>query len=321
MQRTLAHPPFLIVSTAFFTHPSFFAHAMGDGHPECPARLEAIDEALRDTGLMERLTRREARAAHWHELQLAHDARYLTTLRQRLSEVKTVQQLDPDTAANPHTLEAALHAAGAALEATELVCGGVFRNAFCAVRPPGHHATRDKAMGFCFLNNAALAVRAALSRHGLNRVALVDFDVHHGNGSEVILAGDRRALMVGLFEHPLYPHSGVPPLADNMLNLPLAAHTGSQEVRELIRAHWMPALEAFRPELIVISAGFDAHQLDPLGLIRLTEVDYAWITEQLVDVANRHAQGRVVSLLEGGYHVWALARSVCAHLRVLAGSP
>lgn len=306
------------MSTAFFTHPSFFAHAMGDGHPESPARLEAIAEALRETGLAEVLHRREARPAHWNELQLAHDAVYLTTLRQRLSEVKTVQQLDPDTAANPHTLEAALHAAGAALEATERVCAGEFRSAFCAVRPPGHHAMRDRAMGFCFFNNAALAVRAALSRHGLSRVALVDFDVHHGNGSEAILAGDRRVLMVGLFEHPLYPFSGVPPLADNMLNLPLAAHTGSQEVRELIRAHWMPALEQFRPELIVISAGFDAHQLDPLGLIRLTEVDYAWITEQLVDLADRHAQGRIVSLLEGGYHPWALARSVCAHLRVLS---
>ncbi len=293
---------------------------MGAGHPECPARLQAIDEALRDTGLIERLTCVEARAAQWQDLQLAHDAAYLSSLRQRLSDVQGVEQLDPDTAANPHTLEAALHAAGAALEATERVCRGELRNAFCAVRPPGHHATRSKAMGFCFFNNAALAVRAALEKHGLKRVVLVDFDVHHGNGSEDILAGDERVLMVGLFEHPLYPYSGVPPMASNMLNLPLAAHTGGQEVRELIREHWMPALEAFRPELIVISAGFDAHKLDPLGLIRLSEVDYAWITEQLVDVAERHAQGRIVSCLEGGYHVWALARSVCAHLRVLSQS-
>ena len=308
------------MSTAYFSHPSFLLHDMGAGHPECPARLEAIDEALRDTGLIERLQRVEAGAASWADLQLAHDAVYLSTIRQRLSEVRGVVQLDPDTAANEHSLTAALHAAGAALQATDWVCSGRVRNAFCAVRPPGHHAMRGKAMGFCFFNNAALAARAALARHGLQRVALVDFDVHHGNGSEDILAGDPRALMVGLFEHPLYPYSGVPPLAANMLNIPLAAHTGSQEVREQIRAHWMPALEKFRPELIVISAGFDAHQLDPLGLIRLTEVDYAWITEQLVDVANRHAGGRIVSVLEGGYHVWALARSVCAHLRVLAGT-
>jgi acetoin utilization deacetylase AcuC-like enzyme len=307
------------VSTAYFTHPSFLLHDMGAGHPESAARLEAIDALLRDTGLMERLQGVEASAASWPDLALAHDPAYLQALRRRLSAVTETVQLDPDTAANPHTLTAALHAAGSALQATEWVCTGRVKRAFCAVRPPGHHATRQRAMGFCFFNNAALAVRAALEKHGLQRVALVDFDVHHGNGSEDILAGDPRVLMVGLFEHPLYPYSGVPPLADNMLNLPLAAHTGSQEVRELIRAHWMPALEKFRPQLIVVSAGFDAHQLDPLALLRLTEVDYAWITEQLVDVANRHAQGRIVSTLEGGYHVWALARSVCAHLRVLAG--
>lgn len=306
------------MTTAYFTHPSFFQHDMGRGHPECPARLEAIDEALRETGLMDRLQVAQARAAEWPELTLAHELDYLSRLRERLSAVQGVEQIDADTAANPFTLDAALHAAGAALQATEWVCSGRVRNAFCAVRPPGHHATRNKAMGFCFFNNAALAVRSALVHHGLQRVALVDFDVHHGNGSEDILAGDARVCMVGLFEHPLYPNTGVPPLASNMLNVPLPAHTGSQEVREVIRLHWMPALEQFRPELIVVSAGFDAHQLDPLGLIRLTEVDYAWITEQLVDVASRHAQGRIVSCLEGGYHVWALARSVCAHVRVLS---
>ncbi len=306
------------MSVAFFSHPSFRLHAMGAGHPECPERLEAIDELLQSTGLIEQLQQVDARSASLQELLLAHDVGYLKLICERLASVQSVVQLDPDTAANPHTLDAALHAAGAALEATEWVCSGRVQRAFCAVRPPGHHATRRKAMGFCFFNNVALAALSALNRHGLQRVAVVDFDVHHGNGTEDILAGDPRTLMVGLFEHPLYPHSGVPPLADNMINLPLAAHTGGQEVRELIRAHWMPALEKFKPQLIVISAGFDAHQLDPLGLIRLTEVDYAWITEQLVDVANRHAQGRVVSCLEGGYHVWALARSVCAHLRVLA---
>ncbi len=304
--------------TAFFTHPSFWQHAMGAGHPECPERLDAIDEALRSTGLIEHLDVVQARAATWEELRLAHSPGYLSALRQRLGAVTQVVQLDPDTAANPHTLTAALHAAGAALQATEQVLAGRVRNAFCAVRPPGHHATRDKAMGFCFLNNVALAARYALVHGGLQRVAVVDFDVHHGNGTEDILAGDPRALMVGLFEHPLYPFSGVPPKGDNMLNLPLPAHTGSQEIREHIRAQWIPALEAFRPQMLFVSAGFDAHQLDPLGLLRLTEVDYAWITQQLADVASKHAQGRIVSCLEGGYHVWALARSVCAHLRVLA---
>ncbi len=308
----------IALSTAFYSHPSFWQHAMGAGHPECPERLDAIDEALRSTGLIDHLLRREARPATAEELALAHHPAYVAQTLARLAAVRDVVQLDPDTAANPHTLTAALHAAGAAIEATQWVLAGTNRNAFCAVRPPGHHATRTKAMGFCFFNNAALAARYAMVRGGLQRVAVVDFDVHHGNGTEDILAGDKRALMVGLFEHPLYPNSGVPPLAANMLNLPLAAHTGGQEVRELIRAHWMPALDKFRPELIVISAGFDAHQLDPLGLIRLTETDYAWITEQLLYVANKHAQGRIVSCLEGGYNVWALARSVCAHLRVLS---
>jgi acetoin utilization deacetylase AcuC-like enzyme len=306
------------VSTAFFSHPSFWQHAMGAGHPECPERLDAIDEALRSTGLIDQLDVIQARAATWEELRLAHDPAYLAAIRQRLGAVTDVVQLDPDTAANPHTLTAALHAAGAAIQATEQVLAGRSRNAFCAVRPPGHHATRSKAMGFCFFNNVALAARYALVHGGLQRVAVVDFDVHHGNGTEDILAGDARVLMVGLFEHPLYPFTGVPPLGDNMLNLPLAAHTGGAEVREHIRALWLPALHAFKPQMLFISAGFDAHELDPLGLIRLTEVDYAWITQQLCDVADKHAQGRIVSCLEGGYHVWALARSVCAHLRVLA---
>lgn len=305
------------MSTAFFTHPSFLLHQMGEGHPECPERLEAIAEALESTGLIERLQQHQARAATWEELRLAHDPAYLGKLRERLQAVREVEQLDPDTAANAHTLTAALHAAGAALQATDMVIGGRAHNAFCAVRPPGHHATRDRAMGFCFFSNVAVAARAALRRHGLQRVAVIDFDVHHGNGTEDVLAGDPGALMVGLFEHPLYPYSGVPPKGDNMLNLPLPANTGSQEIREQIRAHWLPALERFKPQMLFISAGFDAHQMDPLGLLRLTEVDYAWITEQLVDVANRHAQGRIVSCLEGGYHLHALARSVCAHLRVL----
>ena len=290
---------------------------MGRGHPECPERLEAIAEALEATGLIERLEVHQARAARRDELALSHPADYLDALCERLAAVTEAVQLDPDTAANAHTLTAALHAAGAALQATELVLAGTVQNAFCAVRPPGHHAMRAKAMGFCFFSNVAVAVRAALRRHGLKRVAVIDFDVHHGNGTEDVLADDPGVLMVGLFEHPLYPFSGVPPLGGNMLNLPMPAHTGSQEVREAIRAHWLPALERFKPEMLFISAGFDAHQLDPLGLLRLTEVDYAWITEQLVDVAARHAKGRIVSCLEGGYHLNALARSVCAHVRVL----
>ncbi len=291
---------------------------MGPGHPEGPQRLDAIDEALRSTGLIERLSCVQARPCTQEELRLAHSASYITSICQRLEAVTGVVPLGPDTAANAYTLQAALHAAGAALQATEQVLAGTVRSAFCAVRPPGHHATRSQAMGFCFFNNVALAARYALVHGGLKRVAVVDFDVHHGNGTEEILADDPRVLMVGIFEHPLYPFSGVPPLAPNMHNIPVPANTGSQEIRELIRSHWLPALNDFRPEMLFISAGFDAHKLDPLGMLCLTEVDYAWITEQLVDVADKHCKGRIVSCLEGGYHVWALARSVCAHLRVLA---
>uniref|UniRef100_UPI0018EA6EBD histone deacetylase family protein n=1 Tax=Xylophilus sp. ASV27 TaxID=2795129 RepID=UPI0018EA6EBD len=191
-------------------------------------------------------------------------------------------------------------------------------NAFCAVRPPGHHAERERAMGFCFFNNVALAARHALDVHGLHRVAIVDFDVHHGNGTENIFAGDERVLMVGIFQHPFYPFSGAENPAPNMLNLPVPAYTRGMDVRELIEMMWLPRLEQFRPEMLFISAGFDAHREDEMGQLGLTEQDFAWITSRVVDVARRFARGRIVSCLEGGYHLDALARSVEAHLRVLA---
>jgi acetoin utilization deacetylase AcuC-like enzyme len=219
---------------------------------------------------------------------------------------------------NRHTWEAALRAAGAALAATDAVVAGELENAFCAVRPPGHHACHDHAMGFCFFNNVAVAARHALERHGLQRVAIVDFDVHHGNGTEDILAGDERVLMVSFFQHPFYPYSGDGPHAANMLNLPVPAYTRGMEVRELIAQAWIPRLDAFKPEMIFISAGFDAHREDDLGQMGLVEADYAWITDQVRQVAKRHAKGRIVSCLEGGYNLDALGRSVEAHLRVLA---
>jgi acetoin utilization deacetylase AcuC-like enzyme len=217
-----------------------------------------------------------------------------------------------------HTWNAALRAAGAALAATDAVISGELENAFCAVRPPGHHACHSKAMGFCFFNNIAVAARYALERHGLKRVAIVDFDVHHGNGTEDILAGDDRVLMVSFFQHPLYPYSGAESHAGNMLNLPVPAYTRGMDVRELVEMMWIPRLEEFRPEMIFISAGFDAHRDDDLGQMGLVEQDYAWITQRIKDVAKRHSQGRIVSSLEGGYNLNALARSVEAHIRVLA---
>jgi acetoin utilization deacetylase AcuC-like enzyme len=219
---------------------------------------------------------------------------------------------------NAHTWDAALLSAGAAIDATDAVLAGELENAFCAVRPPGHHACRDKAMGFCFFNNVAIAAKYALERHGLKRVAIVDFDVHHGNGTEDIVAGDDRILMVSFFQHPFYPHSGFDSPDDNMVNLPMPAYTKGPAVREKIEQSWIPRLEEFKPQMIFISAGFDAHREDDLGQMGLVEQDYAWITQRIKDVARRHAKGRIVSSLEGGYNLSALGRSVESHIRVLA---
>jgi acetoin utilization deacetylase AcuC-like enzyme len=219
---------------------------------------------------------------------------------------------------NRHTWDAALRAAGAALAATDAVMAGELENAFCAVRPPGHHACHDRAMGFCFFNNVAIAARHALERHGLQRVAIVDFDVHHGNGTEDILAGDERVLMVSFFQHPLYPYSGTHPRGDNMVNVPVPPYTKGMAIREVVEQAWLPRLEAFRPEMLFVSAGFDAHRDDDLGQLGLVESDYAWITARIKEIARKHAQGRIVSCLEGGYNLDALGRSVEAHIRVLA---
>jgi acetoin utilization deacetylase AcuC-like enzyme len=313
-------------TTGYFTHADCRRHEMGPGHPECPERLDAIEDRLLASGVADALDRREAPRASLADIELAHDRMHVAALRGLELEVAEQIQaggpahvhIDADTSMNVHTWEAALRAAGAVLAATDAVIGGEMENAFCAVRPPGHHACRGHAMGFCFLNNIAIGARHALERHRLRRVAVVDFDVHHGNGTEDILAGDERILMVGIFQQGLYPFSGETPRGANMLNLPLPAYTRGMEARELIEQHWIPRLEAFRPEMIFISAGFDAHRDDELGQLGLVEQDYAWITGRLREVARRHAGGRIVSSLEGGYHLGALARSVEAHLRALA---
>jgi acetoin utilization deacetylase AcuC-like enzyme len=313
--------------TGFFFHADCSLHEMGLGHPECPERLAAIEQHLRDSGLASVLHRREAPEASVAELELAHGRMYIASLRGLTDGLRDElraggpahAQIDPDTCINVHTWDAALRAAGAALAATDAVMAGELDNAFCSVRPPGHHACRDQAMGFCFFNNVAVAARYALERHGLQRVAIVDFDVHHGNGTEDIVAGDERILMVGFFQHPFYPYGGAQTTANNLLNVPVPAYTQGDEVRQLVRQRWLPRLEAFKPELILVSAGFDAHRDDDLGQMGLVEDDYAWLTQQLMDVAQRHARGRMVSCLEGGYRLEALARSVQAHVQVLAG--
>ncbi len=312
--------------TGYFTHGDCRKHEMGAGHPECPARLDAIEDRLLACGVGDILDRREAAPASLADIELAHDRMFVASLRglsQTLNEELAAggpahAQIDPDTSMNVHTWDAALRAAGLALAATDAVIAGELENAFCAVRPPGHHAKRNQAMGFCFLNNVAIAAKYALERHGLQRVAIVDFDVHHGNGTEDIVAGDQRILMVSFYQHPFYPYGGSRSDAANLVNLPVPAYTNGMAIRELVEAAWIPRLEAHRPEMIFISAGFDAHREDDLGQMGLVEQDFAWLTNRIKDVARRHARKRIVSCLEGGYNLSALGRSVEAHLRVLA---
>ena len=312
--------------TGYYTHRDCRLHEMGPGHPECPARLDAIEDRLLVSGVSAALDHREAPLASLADIELAHDRMHVAALRGlslRLVEEEEAGgspyfQLDTDTAMNRHTWTAALRAAGAAVDAVDAIMAGELENAFCSVRPPGHHAEHKKAMGFCFFNNVAVAAKYALQRHNLKRVAVIDFDVHHGNGTEDILAGDERALMVSIFQHPFYPYSGDQDPAPNMLNVPVPAYTKGMDVREIVEMVWMPRLEAFKPEMIFVSAGFDAHRDDDMGQLGLTEQDYAWITMRIKDVARRFSNKRIVSCLEGGYVMGPLARSVEAHVRVLA---
>ena len=311
------------MTTAYFSHADCRGHDMGRGHPECPARLAAIDDHFIATGLADLVVRHDdAPPVSEDDIVHAHSSLYVRELDEVLSDIERgtgMVALDPDTVACPATRRAVLRAAGAAVAATDLVIDGKADNAFCAVRPPGHHATRSEAMGFCFLNNIAIAARHALDVRGLARVAIVDFDVHHGNGTEDIVANDERILMVSIFQDKFYPFSGNVPLGDNMVNVPVPAYTKGGEIREIVEQQWLPALEAFKPEMIFISAGFDAHREDDLGRLGLVEADYEWMTRQLVALADRHAKGRIVSCLEGGYNLSALARSAAAHVRALAG--
>ncbi|MBT9609832.1 MAG: histone deacetylase family protein [Aquabacterium sp.] len=308
------------MTTGYFSHPDCLSHDMGAGHPECPARIHAIEDHLRAVGLDMLMLPQDVPMASNQDLAYAHDLNYVLTLDdflQQLEATGETRALDPDTWACPGTRAAAWRAAGAAVAATDAVIDGTLSNAFCAVRPPGHHATHDQTMGFCFFNNVAVAARHALDVRGLKRVAVVDFDVHHGNGTEDILANDDRVLMVGLFQHPFYPYSGAESRAGNMVNVPVPARSDGRLVRDVVDSYWMYRLEDFKPEMIFISAGFDGHREDDLGGLGLVEADYAWITAKIMQVADTHAKGRIVSCLEGGYNLSALARSVAAHVRTL----
>ena len=304
---------------AFISHPDCALHDMGADHPECPQRLGAIHDMLLTKGLLDYMHSYDAPQATLAQLGRAHASNYVSELIEA-APAQGYHRVDPDTEMNPFTIPAALRAAGAVVQATDLVLAGGVPSAFCSVRPPGHHAERSAAMGFCFFNNVAVGIRHALDVHGLQRVALIDFDVHHGNGSEDIFQGDGRVLMCSIFEQGLYPFCGENPKGPQMVNVGLAPRSGSEAFRHAVRDQWIPALDAFAPQLIYISAGFDAHREDDMGNLGLVEADYAWVTQQIMAVAQRHCQGRIISCLEGGYALNALARSVAEHVKVLIGA-
>jgi acetoin utilization deacetylase AcuC-like enzyme len=298
--------------TAYISHPECLNHVSGIDCPELPERIIAIEKQLVDSGLMQSLEVYEAPVVTNEQLLRAHEEDYIDSIEFSVPKTGFVQ-LDNDTALNPYTYQAAIRAAGAVVLGVDLIMSGKVKNAFCNVRPSGHHATHIRAGGFCFFNNVAIGALHALEHHGLNRVAIIDFDAHHGNGTESILRNDPRILLCSSFQHPFYPYSGAERASDNAINVPLAAGTGSEEFREAVMTHWLPTLERFQPELILISAGFDAHRDDPMSFLNFTEADYAWITSQL----KRYAGGRIVSALEGGYELESLSRSAASHIQAL----
>jgi len=306
-----------MTSTAFITHRDCMLHDMGAHHPECPDRLSAINDRLIAAGLDMYLSFYDAPKATEEQIARAHEAEYVREVIANAPE-HGIRHLDPDTAMCPHTVNAALRSAGAAILATDLVMKGEIENAFCAIRPPGHHAEKGKAMGFCFFNNVAVAARHALSEHGLERVAIIDFDVHHGNGTEDIFRDDPRVMMCSIFQHPFYPYSGADNTSPHMVNIPVPAGTRGDAFRQIVSDIWVPALRNHNPQLILISAGFDAHYEDDMGSLGLVESDYVWATEQIKRVAEECCKRRIVSLLEGGYSLSSMARSAVAHIKSLA---
>lgn len=291
---------------------------MGPDHPECPARIQAIEDQLIASGLMPFLDLHDALLATDEMLARVHRPEYIAAVRAAAPRTGMIH-LDPDTAMNPHTLEAALRAAGAVVLAVDLVMAGRAENAFCNVRPPGHHAGPASSAGFCIFNNVAVGVAHALAHHGLERVAIADFDVHHGNGTEAIFHENPRVMLCSTFRHPYYPHCGAGSGNEHIINVPLPAGTAGEGFRAAVAEQWLPALERFQPQMLFISAGFDAHREDDMGGFGLREADYTWVSEKLKDIAARHASRRIVSVLEGGYALHALGRSAAAHIRVLGG--
>ena len=305
------------MQTAYITHPDFIKHDMGPDHPESPARIHAIEDQLIASGLFNYLEHYQAPAASKEQLARVHTHAYIDWVYKHSPKVGLID-LDGDTAMNRFSLSAALHAAGAVVEGVNLVMTGKTKRVFCNVRPPGHHAKRSQSAGFCIFNNIAVAAAHALQHYGLERVAIADFDVHHGDGTEEIFHDDPRVMLCSTFQHPFYPHSGADSGNDHIINTPLAAGSNGQVFRQAVTDYWLPALERFKPQLLLISAGFDAHWEDGIGGLKLVESDYHWVTEQLKAVADKYAQGHIVSTLEGGYTLHALGRCVMTHIKSLS---
>ncbi len=307
------------LSVLAVTHPACLTHVPGPAHPEHPERLQAVIEALR-SAFGERLSWAEAPRATREQLLRAHTARLVDEL-DRASPASGIHRLDADTLMSPGSLEASQRASGAVCAAIDAVLAGPYRRAFCAVRPPGHHSSADQASGFCLYNQIAVGARHALAAHHLARVAVVDFDVHHGNGTQSIFESDPAVLFVSSHQSPLYPGSGRPEEVGvgNIVNGELPPGASSEGFRALWCQRLLPAIDAFRPELLLVSAGFDAHRLDPLADLNLRAPDYAWITRELVALGERHARGRIVSSLEGGYSLTALREGSVAHVGALLG--
>ena len=304
--------------TAYLTHPSCSKHDMGADHPECPERLHAINDQLIASGLLDHLIHYDAAAATKEQLTRVHASEYVEWIFRQAPAEGSVQ-LDGDTTMNKFTLSAARHAAGAVVQAVDLVMAGDVENAFCCVRPPGHHAGRSSAAGFCIFNNVAVGVAHAIKHHQLKRVAILDFDVHHGDGTEDIFHNNPQVMLCSTFRHPFYPYKGAESGNDHMINVPLAAGTSGAEFREAVTEHWLPALDRFQPEFLFISAGFDAHYEDDMGGLALKDADYLWITEFSKSIAKKYTKNRIVSTLEGGYALHALGRCVMTHIKCLSG--
>jgi acetoin utilization deacetylase AcuC-like enzyme len=304
------------LTTAYISHPDCHAHDTGEDHPETARRLSAIEDRMIASGLSDFIRSIDAPEVTRDQLLRVHTAHHLATMEAMMPS-EGYARLDPDTVICPHTLQAARRAAGAVVAAVDLVMSGEMQNAFCSIRPPGHHAESDRAMGFCLYSNLAVGVAHALEEYGLKKVAIIDFDVHQGNGTEDIIIDDDRVLYCSIFQHPFFPFTPVPENNDRIISIPLEASSGSEEFRAAVSDHWLPALQHFQPEMLFISAGFDAHRDDEMSDVNLSDADFRWVAEQMVKVARDSCGDKIVSVLEGGYELHSLARCVEMHLRVL----